>query len=64
MSTKLWIPIVAGAAIAAGVAYLFTTEEGEELRGKLADTIKEHFPDAGEHFAALKDKFMDQLKQS
>lgn len=61
--SKLLFPILAGAAIAAGVAYLFTTEEGEVLRGKIADQIKERFPDAGEQFANLKDKFMDNLSQ-
>jgi gas vesicle protein len=65
MKTNIIIPIIAGAAITAGLAYLFTTEEGEELRGKLADNIKEHFPQAGEQLTAIKDKFMENLgKQS
>jgi gas vesicle protein len=60
--SKLLFPILAGAAIAAGAVYLFTTEEGEELRGKIADQINEHFPDAGEQLAAFKDQFMENLQ--
>ena len=63
MKTNIIIPIIAGAAITAGLAYLFTTDEGEELRGKIADNIKEHFPQAGEHLMAFKDKIMENLGQ-
>jgi gas vesicle protein len=62
--SKLLIPILAGAAIAAGVAYLFTTEEGEELRGKIADKVNEQFPDLSEQFSALKDQFIDNIKSA
>jgi len=62
--SKLLFPILAGAAVAAGVAYLFTTKEGEELRGKISDTIKEKFPDLGEQFSVLKDQFVDNIKQA
>lgn len=65
MKNNLLIPILAGAAVTAGLAYLFTTEDGEVLRGKIAEQIEENFPNAGEQLLAFKDKFMENLtKQS
>ena len=68
MKSSLIVPIIAGAAAAAALTYLFATEDGAELRGKLSDNLdkgldnlKERFPEAGEQLIAFKDKFMENL---
>lgn len=54
----LILPIVAGAAVAAGLAYLYTTEDGAQKREKWGNSLKERFPEAGERFAELREKLM------
>jgi gas vesicle protein len=68
MKTSLILPIIAGAAAAAALTYLFATEDGAELRGKLSDNLdkgldnlKEKFPEAGEQLATFKDKLMENI---
>lgn len=60
-NSNLILPIIAGAATAAALTYLFATDNGADVRGKISDTLKEHFPDAGDQLLAFKDKFMDGL---
>lgn len=66
--SSLIVPIIAGAAAAAVLTYLFATEDGAELRGKLSDNLdkgldnlKERFPEAGEQLIAFKDKLMENV---
>ena len=68
MKSSLVLPIIAGAAAAAALTYLFATEDGAEMRGKLSDnldkgldTLKDKFPEAGEQLIVFKDKLMNSF---
>jgi hypothetical protein len=63
MKSNLFIPIITGAAVAAGLTYLLNTDEGEKLRGRLADQINEQFPDLAKQLTALKDQFLSPAVQ-
>ncbi|WP_345949252.1 YtxH domain-containing protein [Mucilaginibacter sp. PAMB04274] len=63
---NLVIPILLGAAAVAAVTYLFVTESGSEVRGRIADnlnkgwdTLKEKIP--AEEISAFKDKVSDTV---
>jgi gas vesicle protein len=67
-SNDLLIPVIIGAAAAAAIAYLFITESGSEVRGRIAenlnkgwDTVKDKFPVSAEDIAAVKDKVVDSV---
>jgi gas vesicle protein len=61
MKNKLILPVVAGAAAAAALTYIFTTEDGKELQGKIAKAIDEHLPGVGEHIKKIGETIKDQL---
>ncbi len=61
MKNKLIIPVIAGAAAAAAVTYLFTTEDGKELKDKILKAIDEHLPEVGEHIKNFGAKVQEQL---
>jgi gas vesicle protein len=63
MKSNLLIPIIAGAAVTAGLAYLLTTEEGEKLRGKLARHFHEQFPDLAGQLTDLKDQLLSVVTE-
>ena len=63
MKSNLLIPIIAGAAVTAGLAYLMTTEEGEKLREKLAGHFNEQFPDLAGQLTELKDQFLSAVME-
>jgi hypothetical protein len=63
MKSNLLIPIIAGAAATAGLAYILTTEEGEKLRGKLARQLNEQFPDLAEQLTDLKEQFLPAVSE-
>lgn len=63
MKSNVLIPIIAGAAVTAGLAYLLTTEEGEKLCGKLAGRFNEQFPDLAEQLTGLKEQFLSAVTE-
>jgi hypothetical protein len=63
MKSNVLIPIIAGAAVTVGLAYLLTTEEGEKLCGKLAGHFNEQFPDLAEHLTDLKKQFLSAVTE-
>jgi gas vesicle protein len=63
MKSNVLIPIIAGAAVTAGLAYLLTTEEGEKLRGKLAGHFNEEFRELAEQLTNLKEQFLSAVTE-
>jgi hypothetical protein len=63
MKSNVLIPIIAGAAVTAGLAYLLTTEEGEKLYTKLAGHFNEQFPDLAEQLTGLKEQFLSAVTE-
>lgn len=61
MKNKLILPVVAGAAAAAALTYIFTTEDGKELQDKIAKAIDEHLPGVGEHIKKIGETIKDQF---
>ena len=52
--TKLLLPILIGAAAAAGIAYLLISEDTAELREELEESL-------GKVWGSLKDKALDKV---
>lgn len=63
MKNNILVPIIATAAAAGILTYLFATEDGAEARKKMSALIEEHFPEASERLQVLQDKIKDQLFQ-
>ena len=63
MKSNLLIPIIAGAAVTAGMAYILTTKEGEKLRVKLAGHFNEQFPDLAGQLTDLKHQFLSAVTE-
>ena len=52
--TKLLLPVLIGAAAAAGIAYLLISEDTAELREELEESL-------GKVWGSLKDKALDKM---
>jgi len=61
MKNNGWLTFVAGALVGAGIAWLFTSKEGKELRDKLKQKGEDLKDEAQREWEALK-KQVDELK--
>jgi hypothetical protein len=63
MKSNLLIPIIAGAAVTAGLAYLLITEEGEKLGRRLAGQFNEQFPELAAQLTDIKDQLLSAVTE-
>jgi gas vesicle protein len=61
MKNNGWLGFIAGALVGAGIAWLFTSKEGKELREKIKSKGEDLKDEAQREWEALK-KQVDEIK--